>query len=1350
MDAMPSMTSINPISRVTRVIDRPLPSLRSARWLVGACLLVAWGGSFSVRADEFATVSARIRADLLASGTNASTVQADLAALSSAGRWSDVNYADRSITNWSLREHLNRMVRMAKAYADPASSLAGSTSLRDGIIRAYDAFVSLDPRSDNWYFNEIATPQLLGQTILLTEPQLGASRVTAGLAIVARSYQPRSVNSGTNTGANRIDRAYASLIRGVVTRSSSLTSESFLAVGDTVVVTPAEGIQVDGSYYQHGPQLSSASYGVTFTRLASDVAALGAGTSFAMPAAKVQTMADFLLDGQQWMIRGTTFEWTAMGRSHTRAGVKNNGLNMLDPVRDALAMGAGRRDELQAMERRLSAARTSGRADPALALVGSRHFWRSDITTHHRPDFYTSVKISSTRTLQPESGNGEGLQNLHLADGVTLIMQRGDEYDGIFPVWDWRRLPGTTTEQANYSLKPASDWGVAGTSTFAGGASDGMYSLTVFDYDRRGVGGHKSWFFFDDEFVALGAGIDATSATGDVITTVNQTFRRGSTTWGAAGGQGGTLTTGTLSRGDLSWVVHDGIGYVFPSPAQATIRSVSQSGSWNAINSSQSSATVTADVFSLQVDHGRTPRDAGYAYVVLPGSTAAETAAYAAAPGVRILANDRTLQAVRHDGLGMTQAAFFSPGTLAAGGGLSLKVDKPAAVMLHETAGGMRLSASNPAGAATTLRLDVRREDADAAADFARVTLRLPGGELAGSTVSRDLPAAARPVFTAGLRDSAAAMPELLHQWSFEGTDQATRLADSQARAPLVARSYGTQGTVDGIAFGGGLDPTTTAFSPQRLGRSPTSMGGAALVTATAVSLPESFTVEALVRPDLLETGGGVGYAVMAGGWASNQRGYFLAQQEGAATDSLSTIIGDSFSGADNNRPIVNAFQPGHWYYVATTYSRGSAATIVNAYVANVTTGETVATRAVTDGVASGTPPAAASFGIGGLFFDGTLQEAWSGSIDEVAVFNRAFSATDVQARLDNLYRGPAKLNWVAPGALLGGTGTWSSAAANWLGGSYRMGWTGNSEATFSGVGGTVTVQGSVGLAGGMRVLADGYLIQGGTLDVGGADAPVTVDVAAAGGVTITSALVGDAGLRKTGPGRLMLQGTATLGGPLEVAAGRLGRPAAAVTTLVVESLQVDESAGASLDLGAGRIQIGPGGANAEALRADLLAGRNGGRWDGASGIVSAAVAGAGAGARGVGYFVRPDGSAVVAFAAPGDTNLDGMVDILDLVQISAGGRYGSALPANWAQGDVDYDGRTSLFDLVSIASSNTYGKRNYLSFLGTAGTGMVSVAVPEPTGGLGITMAVAVAGIAGIRRRGSRRSCRAAGGLRP
>jgi chondroitin AC lyase len=1071
---------------------------------------------------DFETLRARLTTAFQDSKPRASTVNGYVTTLSAAGRWSDIDYADTSITPWAPDTHLERMLEIAKAYSDPSHSLFGSATLRDALVRGFDGWVAADPQSGNWWYNQISVPTLLGKTLLLSGTALGDARMTTGLGIVARAYRSRTSTDATNTGANRIDRALATLVRGAITRDTPLTTESFLAVGDTLVSTTGEGIQADGSFHQHGNQPQSGSYGLDFAVATAAITGYGAGTAFGLPEDNVREIVDYFLDGQQWFIRGRSFDATMMGRSVSRPSARNAGSDMIDPVTTVLGVTTYRGDELAAFQRRLTAAKSTGSADPALALVGNRHFWRSDVTAHHRPGYSASVKISSTRTLEPEMANGEGLKSLHLADGVNLVLQRGDEYNDIAPIWDWRRLPGTTTEQAGYSLTPAGSLGVRGSSVFAGGVSDGTYGATVFDYGRRNVAAHKSWFFFEDEQVALGAGIDAPNASAAVITTVNQVFRRSSISWGTSGTASGTLTSGTVSRGDTRWVHQDGVGYVFPqATGTVTIRAATQTGSWSSVNATKSGTTVSGDVFSLQVDHGLKPSGGSYAYIVLPGFGANAVAAYAAAPRVRVLANQSDLQAVRHDGLGLTQAAFFTSGTLDAGGGLSLAVRAPAAVMLDERPQGITFSAANPAGVALTLRADIRRELPENTGDFARVTLRLPGGDQGGATVGRELDRPARPTYVANFRETAAATAALVNQWTFEGVAAADRLAAAAGPVGLVPRTYGTQATAADIAYGPGLDASTTAMSPLRLGRLAESAGGAALATTEAISFPSSFTIEALVRPDLLESGGVTGFAVMAGGWQTGTRGYFIAQREGGGADALATIIGDSLTEPDNVATTMAAATPSHWYYVANTYSVSDGQTLVKSYVADVTAGQTVASVAVSGQQASGAPPASAVMGLGGLVTSAGLQEAWSGSIDEVAVYGRALNAAEIQARLASLYTVPAQLSWAGSGTAAGGAATWTATGRQWTVGASRTGWSPDSVARFTGVEATVTVGGTVAVNRGLAFAADGVTLAGGSVVIGGTAA--TIDVVDGARAVVAAMLSGTGGFRKTGEGTLVL-----------------------------------------------------------------------------------------------------------------------------------------------------------------------------------------------------------------------------------
>ncbi|MFM1902935.1 MAG: hypothetical protein RLZZ440_835 [Planctomycetota bacterium] len=197
---------------------------------------------------------------------------------------------------------------------------------------------------------------------------------------------------------------------------------------------------------------------------------------------------------------------------------------------------------------------------------------------------------------------------------------------------------------------------------------------------------------------------------------------------------------------------------------------------------------------------------------------------------------------------------------------------------------------------------------------------------------------------------------------------------------------------------------------------------------------------------------------------------------------------------------------------------------------------------------------------------------------------------------------------------------------------------------------------------------------------------------------------------------------------------GQLALPSDARVAVSIGSLAVAQTAGGGrLDLGAGQVSIAAGGISAAELRADIIAGRNSGGWNGTSGIMSSTAAAAG-GARAVGYVVAGDGSAVVSFAAPGDIDLSGAVNVFDLVGINASGTYGTGQTADWNDGDMNYDGVTNVFDLVTINGGGAYNQGNYFPAAPTA-TGGVA-AVPEPTTLLGVAIAGLAAGGWARRRR--------------
>ena len=94
------------------------------------------------------------------------------------------------------------------------------------------------------------------------------------------------------------------------------------------------------------------------------------------------------------------------------------------------------------------------------SLEGNRMFWRFDYMIHRRAGYMTSSRMTSTRTVGNEAGNGDGNFNYYASNGVNYLFVTGREYDrNFFRKFNNRQYSGITAEQDDAPL-PIPDWGV--------------------------------------------------------------------------------------------------------------------------------------------------------------------------------------------------------------------------------------------------------------------------------------------------------------------------------------------------------------------------------------------------------------------------------------------------------------------------------------------------------------------------------------------------------------------------------------------------------------------------------------------------------------------------------------------------------------------------------------------------------------------------------------------------------------------------------------------------------------------------------------------------------------------------
>ncbi|MEV8565054.1 polysaccharide lyase 8 family protein [Streptomyces sp. NPDC051322] len=707
------------------------------------------GGAFDPTDPDFAPALAALdssAADFWARldrGTGRSALWADYAPVTDPGMFA---------------QSYTRLRALATAWATPGAALNGSEEVADALVSAlrflHDVAYNPEKREGgNWWFWEIGAPRALLDCCVLLRSRIPADALAAQLASVER-FVPnpdRRSNSPAlaETGANRADKAVIVALHGLLARDPAKVALARDGLSDVrdggrnslfQYVTSGDGFYADGSFIQHDAVAYTGSYGTVLLGGAAYLAALLDASPWALSDPRISVMYEavgrafspVIFDGLMMdAVRGRAIS-RERAADHTDGATAVSDILLLARAAPAAYADAWRSAVKGWIQRNrtdpylglvgipqvaLAKAVLADRSvAPADRVVGHHVFADMDRVVHRRPAWSMALALSSRRIAAYEAGNGENLHGWYTGDGMAYLYT-GDDLgqfgDGFWPTVDPYRLPGTTVDTRRRADITAGGYYLPQNSIAGGAVLDGRYGAAAMELVAQGssLRARKSWFFVDNAVIALGAGITATDGRGVETIVENRNLHASGTQRLLVDGARQPTRQGWSQTFDTArWAHLEGVGgYVFPAPrsgARLSALREERAGRWSDLDTGADTAGSTAPVTrryaTLWVDHGVSPTNAAYAYVLLPGASPGTTAVWSRARPVRITANTSTAQVVEMPRTGLTAATFWEAGSVA-----GLTSSGPASLLLRRHAHGVSVAVADPGHTLTTLAVEL-------------------------------------------------------------------------------------------------------------------------------------------------------------------------------------------------------------------------------------------------------------------------------------------------------------------------------------------------------------------------------------------------------------------------------------------------------------------------------------------------------------------------------------------------------------------------------------------------------------------------------------------------------------------
>lgn len=372
-------------------------------------------------------------------------------------------------------------------------------------------------------------------------------------------------------------------------------------------VTAGDGIQSDGSFMQHNGILYNGNYGVEFFNELLSVFIETKETALAPPDDAQDAFAT-LISGSEWMIIADAklnrllWQYSVIGRMISfRLSDKqaSGGVYIdFDKVNQGTE-GWANEDKVDAITDRLKAPHNidANQGD----LVGTRYFYNSDYMVHRAPDYITTMKMYSSRTINSECLNVQNPFGFHLSDGAIYNYLTGDEYADTFVNWNWDLVPGITVDVGGTPLK-CSTVKKMGVKPFVGGVTEGNTGIAVMDYQNPTNGKlsfKKTAFFFPSGYAIQVGPVTSKNTTAQLVTVLDQRKRNGDIY--VSGALKNTNTTYATPKTNSIW--HDKIGYYFPTSEVLFVDSKPTTADWSDIGIS--TGNVTQQLWTSYIKHSQ-------------------------------------------------------------------------------------------------------------------------------------------------------------------------------------------------------------------------------------------------------------------------------------------------------------------------------------------------------------------------------------------------------------------------------------------------------------------------------------------------------------------------------------------------------------------------------------------------------------------------------------------------------------------------------------------------------------------------------------------------------------------------